>query len=344
MTVNCKTTMTAYENCLLCPRSCGVNRNAGERGYCGETSDLRIGFSGIHNGEEPPIKGAGGSGTIFIYGCNLGCVFCQCFQISQGNDIFQKKHSGHEMCRKVDTSEFAEMCLQLQEMGAENINIVTGSHVAPAVASGFKSARDQGLSIPALWNSSGYDGEETLEIIKEFVDVYLPDLKTLDASIARQFSNAPDYPDCAENAIRKMLEYRPLRFGKSPGKSGAENVMLSGVMIRHLILPGFLENTRQVLRWFAEHCNGSGDQRVLLSLMTQYTPAYIPGVKTDIPNRYVSQSEYDAVLSMLDEFGITEGFCQELVSEANWLPDFSKENPFPQGISQPLWHWKNLTP
>jgi len=317
--------MSAYKNCLLCPRSCGVDREAGQRGYCGETAELRISFAGIHNGEEPPIKGAGGSGTIFISGCNLGCTFCQCFQISQ-----------KEMSRTVDTFEFAELCLGLQEMGAENINIVTGSHVAPAIAQGFEEARKQGLVIPALWNSSGYDGAETLEIIKDVVDVYLPDLKTLDRSIAVQFSNAPDYPEHAAAAILKMMEFRGLRFGPSLGKSHAENVMLSGVMIRHLILPGFLENTRQVLRWFADHCNG----RAQLSLMTQYTPAYIQGVKTAIPNRVVSESEYEAVLSMLDEFGITDGFCQELVREANWLPDFSQPNPFPQGISVPLWHWR----
>ena len=336
--------MSAYKNCLLCPRSCGVDREAGQRGYCGETAELRISFAGIHNGEEPPIKGAGGSGTIFISGCNLGCTFCQCFQISQ-----------KEMSRTVDTFEFAELCLGLQEMGAENINIVTGSHVAPAIAQGFEEARKQGLVIPALWNSSGYDGAETLEIIKDVVDVYLPDLKTLDRSIAVQFSNAPDYPEHAAAAILKMMEFRGLRFGPSLGKSHAENVMLSGVMIRHLIIPGFLENTRQVLRWFAEHCNGSNGggngSGALLSLMTQYTPAQAPtafssGTKagdmltTNVPNRYVSSREYDAVLAMLDELGITNGFCQELVSEANWLPDFALQNPFPQGISVPLWHWK----
>ena len=240
------------------------------------------------------------------------------------------------MSRVVDTPEFAELCLGLQEMGAENINIVTGSHAAPAIAQGFEAARKQGLVIPALWNSSGYDGAETLEIIKEVVDVYLPDLKTLDKAVAVRFSNAPNYPEHAASAILKMMEFRELRFGQSPGKSRAPDVMLSGVMIRHLIIPGFLENTRQVLHWFAEHCNG----RAQLSLMTQYTPAYIPGVKSEVPDRVVSESEYEAVLSMLDEFGITDGFCQELVSEANWLPDFTQANPFPQGISVPLWHWR----
>jgi len=317
-----------YENCLLCPRNCGVNREAGQRGYCGETAELRIAFAGIHNGEEPPLKGSGGSGTVFVAGCNLGCIFCQCFQLSHGRHLFEKKYVSHETCRIVDTGEFAEICLTLQEKGAENINIVTGSHAAPAITLGLEAARKQGLVIPALWNSSAYDGLETLEILKDFVDVYMPDLKTLDASIAAKFSNAPDYPEHAKAAILKMMELRKLRFDQN-------GVMLSGVMIRHLIIPGFLENTRQVLRWFAENCIGKAQ----ISLMTQYTPARVQGTKTAIPDRVVSEQEYEAVLSMLDEFGIVDGFCQELISDTIWLPDFNRPNPFPPGISEPTWYW-----
>jgi len=317
-----------YENCILCPRNCGVNREAGQRGYCGETAELRIAFAGIHNGEEPPLKGSGGSGTVFVAGCNLGCIFCQCFQLSHGRHLFEKKYVSHETCRIVDTGEFAEICLALQEKGAENINIVTGSHAAPAITLGFEAARKQGLVIPALWNSSAYDGFETLEILKDFVDVYMPDLKTLDASISAKFSNAPDYPEHAKAAILKMMEFRKLRFDQN-------GVMLSGVMIRHLIIPGFLENTRQVLRWFAENCNGKAQ----ISLMTQYTPARVQGTKTAIPDRVVSEQEYEAVLSMLDEFGIVDGFCQELISDTIWLPDFNRPNPFPPGISEPTWYW-----
>jgi len=325
--------MGTYENCQLCPRHCGVNREAGQRGYCGETAELRIAFAGIHNGEEPSLKGRGGSGTIFLSGCNLGCAFCQCFQISHGRGLFEKKLISHETSRAVDTGEFAEICLTLQEKGAENINIVTGSHAAPAIAKGFEAARLQGLVIPALWNSSGYDGAETLDILENFVDVYMPDLKTLDSSIAAKFSNAPDYPEHAAAAILKMMEYRELRFDQN-------DVMLSGVIIRHLIIPGFLENTRQVLKWFAENCIG----RAQISLMTQYTPAKIPGNKTTIPERLVSNEEYEEVFSILDEFGIYDGFCQELTSDTIWLPDFNRPNPFPPGISEPVWHWANGAP
>ena len=325
-----------YSNCLLCPRRCGTDREEGQLGYCGETAQLRLGFAGIHRGEEPPVTGIGGSGTIFVTGCNLGCIFCQNYQLSSGGrfspgGLFTQKKIG----RVVDSGEFAEICLALQEKGAENINIVTGSHAAPALVRGLEAARKQGLVIPALWNSSGYDGTETLEILKDVIDVYLPDLKTLDTQIAARFFNAPDYPEHAAAAILKMTEHRKLRITPDGGK------MLSGVMVRHLVIPGFLENTRRVLRWLSENCAGRGDshRQALLSLMTQYTPVYIPGIKTEIPGRYVSEEEYDAVLSMLEEFGIDDGFCQELVTGSDWLPDFTHPNPFSSELSVPVWPW-----
>ena len=305
-----------YRNCLLCPRRCAVNREAGERGYCGESSELRIAFAGIHRGEEPPITGTGGSGTIFISGCNLGCVFCQNYQLSSGKQVSVKT-----MGRVVSADEFAAICLALQEKGAENINIVTGSHAAPAIAFGITEARKQGLSVPALWNSSGYDGAETLEILKDVIDIYLPDLKTLDPKISARFFNAPDYPEHAASAILKMMEKE--------------------VIIRHLILPGYLENTRQVLKWFSENCAGRsrGRARAQLSLMTQYTPVHTGKTEAGIPNRCLCEEEYDAVLSMLEEFDIDDGFCQELVTGSDWLPDFTRQNPFSSELSIPVWHF-----
>ena len=325
--------MSLYSPCLLCPRRCGVNREAGFCGFCGETSALRLAFAGIHRGEEPPITGKGGSGTVFVSGCNLGCAFCQNYQISRGK--ISLGNLVHGMGRSVSCDEFVEICLTLQNKGAENINIVTGSHAAPALALGVKQARKQGLSIPVLWNSSGYDGTDGLEIIKEFVDVYLPDLKTLDSGFAARFFNVPDYPEAAASAILKMIEHRELRLGET---------MRSGVMIRHLVIPGYLENTREVLHWFAENCKG----RAQLSVMTQYTPVQAGGRKenrrveeeTAIPSRYVSEEEYETVLSMLDEFGIDDGFCQELVTGSDWLPDFTRPNPFSSELSVPVWHWR----
>ncbi|AEF82853.1 radical SAM protein [Leadbettera azotonutricia] len=307
--------ITSYRYCHLCPRSCGADRTAGKAGYCGETAELRIASASLHRGEEPPITGTGGSGTIFVSGCNLGCVFCQNFQISR-----------QAMGKPVSESEFAGICLVLQEKGAGNINIVTGSHAAPALAAGIDLAREKGLGIPVLWNSSGYDGVESLAILKDRIDVYLPDLKTLDSGIAKRFFNAPDYAEHAAAAIKKMMEYRELKYDGER--------LVSGVMVRHLALPGCLEATREVLGWFAEHCKG----RALLSLMTQYTPV---GSGKNIPDRYVSETEYETMLGWLEEFGIEDGFCQELAAGSEWLPDFNKSNPFSSELSSPVWHWQD---
>jgi putative pyruvate formate lyase activating enzyme len=314
-----------YRKCLLCPRACGADRRAGFRGFCGESAELRVASASIHRGEEPPLTGTGGSGVIFISGCNLGCVFCQNYQISSGYRISRVASLG----RVIDAEEFAAICLALQDRGAENINIVTGSHAAPAIAAGVRAAREQGLSLPVLWNSSAYEATPSLALLKDAVDVYLPDLKTLDSRLAARFFSAPDYPEYAAGAILKMTEYRRLEY--SSGRP--EGILKSGVIIRHLVLPGFLAATREVLRWFADHCRG----RALLSVMTQYTPVKGAG---EIPSRYVSPGEYETVLDWLAEFGIEDGFCQELTPGAEWLPDFSRPNPFLSDLSVPVWHWR----
>jgi putative pyruvate formate lyase activating enzyme len=299
-----------YKSCRLCPRSCGINRAAGEKGFCKETAALRIASVVLHLGEEPPIAGAGGSGTIFISGCNLGCAFCQNHQISQGN-------GSETLGREVSAGEFAEICLKLQARKAENINIVTGSHAIPAIVQGIIAARNNGSKIPVLWNSSAYENTEALELLKGHIDIFLPDLKTLDRETAAKFFGARDYPDVASQAILKMTSKKKEK-----------------VIIRHLILPGCLESTRSVLRWFAENVK----DKALLSLMTQYTPVKAPYRKEQIPERYLQSDEYNTILGWLEEFGIEEGFCQELVTGSDWLTDFTKYNPFPSALSVPIWH------
>ncbi|MDR0554106.1 MAG: radical SAM protein [Treponema sp.] len=313
--------LAVNKRCVLCPRRCGIDRSAGIRGLCGETWELRIASASIHRGEEPPVTGNGGSGTIFISGCNLGCVFCQNHQISR-----------EALGRVVSPEEFTGICLNLQRLGAENINIVTGSHFAPALVLGIQNARNAGLRLPVLWNSSAYESAGGLSLLEDAVDVYLPDLKTLDTTLSRRFFNAPDYPEYAAAALERMMTVRKLRF-KERGLSDSP-VITGGVVIRHLVLPGHLESTEGVLRWFAEHAQG----RALLSVMTQYTP-----VGTGGPRRFLNEREYETVLNWLDEFGIEEGFLQEPAADNNWLPDFKRENPFSSERSVPVWHWAQLT-
>jgi len=323
-----------YSQCALCPRACGVNRLAGETGFCGETAALRAATAVIHRGEEPPLIGEGGSGTIFISGCNLGCVFCQNYQVSKGESRSSPAHGekspslSASLGKAVTPEEFAAICAALRDNGAENINIVTGSHAVPALVEGFIAARKAGVTIPILWNSSGYDSQEALEMLRDHVDIFLPDLKTLDSKISAKFSNAPDYPDTAKVAILKMIE---ITKSKDELTENREQLFINKVIIRHLILPGYLESTRSVLKWFADNAKG----RALLSLMTQYTP--IPGRGLIAPNRYVSKEEYNTVMKWLEEFEIEDGFCQELVTGNEWLPDFRKVNPFPSKLSVPVW-------
>ncbi|MDR2952927.1 MAG: radical SAM protein [Treponema sp.] len=309
-----------YKNCHLCPRSCNIDRTTGEEGFCKESASLRVASAVLHKGEEPPLVGKGGSGTIFISGCNLGCAFCQNYQISQGLDGKQG------LGREVSSETFAKICLTLQERGAENVNIVTGSHAVPAIIQGLETAKKAGLRIPVLWNSSAYETVKTLGMLRDYVDIYLPDLKTLDSAIAAKFFKAPDYPDAATAAILEMI---------NTAKRGKK------VIVRHLILPDYLESTRKVLRWFAENAKSEAQSdaqaAVELSLMTQYAP--IPGLNQMAPQRFLSGEDYGAVLEWLSEYGIEDGFCQELVTGSGWLPDFKRSNPFSSELSIPVWHY-----
>jgi putative pyruvate formate lyase activating enzyme len=279
-----------------------------------------------------------------VTGCALGCGFCQNYQISREG-----------MGRPVEGEEFAAITLALQKAGAENINIVTGSHAVPAIASALDKAGERGLEIPVLWNSSAYESGAALELLRDRVDVYLPDLKTLDSRLGERFFRAPDYPEHAGSAILRMLSFQGELTWKDPvplppdgardPKSSANPVLAKGVIIRHLIIPGCLESTREVIAWFSHHARG----RALLSLMTQYTPC--PGrpddsgiVRDTGPQRRLIREEYAQVMDWLDEFMIDEGFYQEPAAPEDgrdWFPDFSRANPFASRLSRPLWHWKS---
>ncbi len=319
--------MDLYDACRICPRDCGTNRNAGERGLCGETAELRVAWAGLHFGEEPPVTGATGSGTVFFTGCNLRCAFCQNYQISQDG-----------MGRALSTEELARVFLELEAAGAENVNLVTGSHAVPAIALALRRARELGLSVPALWNSSAYESPGTLALLDGLVTVWLPDLKTLNPNVARAAFKAEDYPAAAKRAIRSMVERSPLEIERPDDERYPSGRIVSGVIVRHLALPGRLADTEAVLRWFQDHLAG----KALLSLMTQYTPvAASPHARelTAFENRPISVDEYGRLTELIEELGVDAGFYQELVEGTDWLPDFSLRQPFSSALARPLWHW-----
>jgi putative pyruvate formate lyase activating enzyme len=249
------------------------------------------------------------------------------------------------MGRAVSPAGFAAITLALETAGAENINIVTGTHAAPAIAVGLDLARERGLNIPVLWNSSAYENEAVLDMLRDRVDVYLPDLKTLDPQVGARFFKASDYPQYAAAAILRMLSFRgELRWKNTvkdltadSGTPGSASILARGVIIRHLIIPGYLESTREVIKWFCRYAQG----KALLSLMTQYTHC-AGGEKTSgpaAPQRYLGREEYERVMEWLTEYGVEDGFYQEPAPGRDWLPDFNQVNPFSSRLSRPVWHW-----
>lgn len=309
-----------YSDCRLCPNLCGVDRTDGESGLCGESAEMRIAFAGIHRGEEPPISVVDGSfrgsGTIFFTGCTLGCYSCQNIQLSCA--------SGKRLGTVVSIGEFASICLALQEAGAANINLVTGTHVIPSIRDGILLAREDGLVLPVVWNTSSFESVVGLEYIDPVVDVYLPDLKTLDPGVSMLTCGKSGYAQAAAEAIRFMMASKPLQWDGER--------LTGGVIMRHLVLPGYIDNTAAVLEWYSNH----GKHDALLSLMVQFiamdTDGSIEGS--------VTQREYDYILSLIDEFGIEDGFIQDLGDDEPWIPDFNDRNPFPQGFCDPVWHWR----
>ncbi|HQF38694.1 MAG TPA: radical SAM protein [Opitutaceae bacterium] len=304
-----------YEPCRLCPRLCDAQREAGATGFCGQGDRLRLALASLHFGEEPPLVGNRGSGTIFFSGCTLRCAFCQNFQISQQG-----------LGREVGTEEFAAICLALQAAGAANINLVTGTQFIPGIVAGIAAARAAGLALPVLWNGSGYERVEMVAALRGTVDVWLPDLKTLNRETARRYFAAPDYPEVATAAILAMAEAHPLEYDEA-------GLLRRGLILRHLVLPGQLADSRAVLTWFSRHLAG----RALPSIMTQYTPiAALAG--RPAPKDALGQAEYEELVALIDELGLGEGFYQELVPGSDWLPDFCRPNPFSSDLARTIWH------
>lgn len=284
-----------YEGCTLCPRMCGVNRAAGETGFCGCPGTALVAKTMLHRWEEPVLAGSGGSGAVFFGGCTLGCRFCQ-----------NRAISGAPVGTPTDGAGLRAMMEELLRQGAENIDLVTPTQYLPTVL----SALGQPLPVPVVFNSGGYERVETLRELEGKIDIYLPDMKYMDNALAAELSGAGDYAETAGAAIREMVRQTgPVRFRGEK--------LIRGTVIRHLILPGAIENSLRVLDWIGETF---APGEVLVSLMRQYTP--MPGLRAPYDRR-ITEAEYDAVLSWM-YLNELEGFTQEAeAADQAFIPDFT---------------------
>lgn len=316
------------ENCMLCPRECGVNRKKGEMGVCGQTAAIKAARAALHMWEEPCISGQNGSGTVFFSGCNLGCVFCQNHNIATGK-------AGIE----ISIERLAEIFLELQEKGANNINLVTAGHFVPQVVEALKQAKQQGLFLPIVYNTSSYEKVETLRLLDGYVDIYLPDLKYVDSAISSRYSHAADYFTYASAAIAEMVrqagepefvfertadEKKKVFYAaeyQERSEAGESLLMKKGVIVRHLVMPGCVEDSKRVISYLLK----TYGNQIFISIMNQYTP--LPQCR-EYPelSRRVTEAEYDAVVDYAIELGIENGFIQEGdVAEESFIPEFDGE-------------------
>ena len=282
----------SLSHCELCPRRCGANRAAGARGVCGADDSLKIARAALHYWEEPPISGERGSGTIFFSACPLKCVYCQNHEISTGGFGIE-----------VAPGRLVEIMLELQEQGAHNINLVTATHYAHLLPTAIGEARRRGLSIPIVYNTSGYEREEAVAELAELVDVWLVDYKYVDADLGRALSHVVDYPETAARALSRMCAAVAARGGELVD---ADGMMQRGVIVRHLVLPGHADDSCRVLDriW-----DVAGD--VPISVMNQYTPNERMRASGGELSRAVTEDEYEFVLDHADDVGFTQMFWQE---------------------------------
>lgn len=287
--------------CLLCPRKCGADRLSGDLGYCRETAQMRASLAYLHQWEEPCLSGNKGSGTVFFSGCNMGCVFCQNGQISH-------KGTGFE----ITPERLCEIFFELKEKGAHNINLVTAGHFLPMVLSAVESAKKQNIGLPFVYNSSGYERVEAIKRCEGLIDIYLPDFKYMDESLSKKYSNAPDYPKVAKDALAEMVRQQPECIFDG-------DLMKNGVIVRHLLLPRNLADSKKVVRYLLDTY---GDN-IYISLMSQYTPiAGLDGYPE--LQKTVSEADYDALIDYAIELGVENAFIQEgTAASESFIPDFS---------------------
>lgn len=308
-----------FTSCTLCPRQCRVNRLAGEKGYCGQTAQLRAARAALHMWEEPCISGAVGSGTVFFSGCNLRCVYCQNHDIALG-----------ETGREITVERLADIFLELQQKGAANINLVTPTHYIPLIAGALELTRLGGLSLPVVYNCGGYESVEALKILDGLVDIYLPDLKYVSAELSAKYSHAGDYFEKAKLALAEMFRqsgppefYRPQRETFSPSNPAAvypadTPLLRRGMIVRHLVLPGQVRDSKKVLHYLHDAFGND----IYVSVMCQYTP--LPHVTdTSELNRRVTAEEYQRVVDYCLRLGMENVYIQEgEAAQESFIPPF----------------------
>lgn len=288
--------------CNLCPRACNADRGNGKIGYCGETLQVRVARTSLHQWEEPCITGKYGSGTVFFTGCTLKCIFCQNHTIADGS-----------VGQAFSIEQLADAFLRLQEKKATNINLVTAGHFVNQAAEALLLAKEKGLTIPVVYNSSGYETVESLQVLRGLVDVYLPDCKYISPEISKNYSNAGDYFEVAAKAIEEMV----CQVGE-PVFDEVTGNMIKGVIVRHLVLPGHTKDSMEILKYLRERYKN----QIYVSIMNQYTPV-IRQEKYPNLNRCVTAREYNKVLDYAISVGIEKAFFQEgNTAKDSFIPEF----------------------
>ena len=295
--------MRELKECHICPHNCGVSRIGGEVGRCKATDKVKVALASLHNFEEPCISGKNGSGTVFFSNCNLSCVFCQNYEISQQG-----------LGKEISVQELADIFIDQQNKNAENINLVTPTMYIYQIIEAIKIARENGLSIPIVYNSNGYENVETIKALDGYIDIYLPDLKCFDDELALKYSGIKNYFENASKAIQEMYKQVGTPVLDENG------MMKKGLMIRHLVLPNHIQNSKDVLKWI----NDNMDNNIYVSVMAQYFPTNKAKEFPEI-NRKLTQEEYNEIEQYLYSLNLENGYIQELGEhEEEYVPNFKQ--------------------
>lgn len=296
--------MNKYENCLLCPRKCGINRSTGQTGVCGVSSEIKVARAALHYWEEPCISGKRGSGAVFFSGCSLHCVFCQNREISDGKEG-----------KVISKERLSDIFMELADKGANNINLVTPGQYIPDIVWAVNDAKSRGMKLPIIYNTSGYENVTELKLLEGIVDVYLPDFKYMDSTLSAMYSRAKDYPSVAKQALSEMVRQQP-----EVVIDDATGLIQKGVIVRQLLLPGHVNDAKAVLKYLYDTYH----DHVYISMMSQFTPIALK----DYPeiNRTVTRREYERLVDYALEIGITNAFIQEGdVAKDSFIPAFDCE-------------------